>query len=240
MTKGRETYKFFVQFLTNKFEERKIMCQDNVTIHLIRKYYCGGKAWWYTDTAHMRKMCEEADWAQYTMCGKIAYDLKMEDTAGTFHRLYENLGDYTILFFYDPTCSHCKTVIPVVAKILRKHRSHGLRVYAVSTENKYTEWRQMMRTNKDLQEFVNVCKTDRYEPWPYYKRYYNITSNPTLFVIDRNKKIVAKKIDENQLEFFLESMMFEDGVIDTKPEPPKEKPKETHNGEKPLSTNPQG
>ena len=118
-----ETQKYFVQYLTNKFQDRKIMCQDNVTIHMINNFYCTGRAWWYNDTAELRKMCEEGKKATPTMCGRIAPDLNMSDTAGNMHRLYDNLGqNLTILFFYDPTCGHCKEVIPVVNTVFQKHK----------------------------------------------------------------------------------------------------------------------
>ena len=139
-----EIQKYFIQYLTNKFQDRKIMCQDNVTIHLINKYYCSGDAWWYDDTAGKRKMCEEAKRAIPTMCGRIAPDLNLADTAGKYHRLYENLGKYTIIFFYDPTCGHCKEVIPVVNEVFNKHKNNGIKVYAVSSEGKYNEWMKMM------------------------------------------------------------------------------------------------
>ena len=97
------------------------MCQDNVTIHMINNFYCTGRAWWYNDTAELRKMCEEGKKATPTMCGRIAPDLNMSDTAGNMHRLYDNLGkNLTILFFYDPTCGHCKEVIPVVNAVFQK------------------------------------------------------------------------------------------------------------------------
>jgi thiol-disulfide isomerase/thioredoxin len=219
-----EIQKYFVQYLTNKFQDRKIMCQDNVTIHLIDKYYCKNDAWWYDDTAGKRKMCEEAKKAIPTMCGKIAPDLNMADTAGKMHRLYENMGKFTIIFFYDPTCGHCKEVIPVVNALFQKHKNNGIKVFAISTENKYDEWRKMMRERPELQEWVNVCKTDRYYPWPLNRYDYNIQANPTIFIIDEKGVILGKKIDEHQLEFFLESLMFEKGMISTKPTPPKDKP----------------
>jgi thiol-disulfide isomerase/thioredoxin len=218
-----EIQKYFVQYLTNKFQDRKIMCQDNVTIHLIDKYYCRNAAWWYEDTAGQRKMCEEAKKAIPTMCGKIAPDLNMEDTAGKFHRLYENMGKFTIVFFYDPTCGHCKEVIPVVNAVFQKHKNNGIKVFAISTENKYDEWRKMMRTRPELQEWVNVCRTDRHYPWPINRYDYNIQANPTVFIINEKGEILGKKIDEHQLEFFLESLMYEKGLITTKPTPPKEK-----------------
>ncbi len=219
-----EIQKYFVQYLTNKFQDRKIMCQDNVTIHLIDKYYCNGDAWWYDDTAGKRKMCEEAKKAIPTMCGKIAPNLNLADTLGNYHELYKNLGKFTIVFFYDPTCGHCKEVIPVVNEVFQKHKNNGIKVYAVSSEGKYNEWRKMMRERPELQEWVNVCKTNQYYPWPFYRYDYNIQANPTIFIIDENAKIIGKKIDEHQLEFFLESLMFEKGLITTKPSPPKEKP----------------
>lgn len=217
-----ETQKYFIQYLTNKYQDKKIMCMDNVTIHLIHKYYCEGDAWWYDDTAQKRKMCEDARKSLPTLCGKTAPDLKMADTLGKYHRLYENLGLYTILFFYDPTCGHCKEVIPVVNKVFQKHKMNGIKVYAVSTENQYDEWRKMMRSRPELQEWINVCRTDRYFPWPIFKQDYNIVANPTIFILDAQGRILGKKIHEDQLEFFIESLLYDKGIIKTKPTPPKE------------------
>ncbi len=225
-----ETQKYFVQYLTNKFQDRKIMCQDNVTIHLIDKYYCQNEAWWYDDTAGKRKMCEEAKKALPTLCGKTTPDLNMADTAGKMHRLYENLGRFTILFFYDPTCGHCKEVIPVVNRVFLEHKKNGIKVYAVSTENQYDEWRKMMRSRPELQGWINVCRVDRYAPWPFYKQDYNIVANPTMFILDENGRIIGKKIHEDQLEFFIESLLFEKGIISTKPTPPLEKKEEKAEG----------
>jgi thiol-disulfide isomerase/thioredoxin len=225
-----EIQKYFVQYLTNKFQDRKIMCQDNVTIHLINKYYCTGDAWWYDDTAGKRKMCEEAKRAIPTMCGRIAPDLNLADTAGKYHRLYENMGKFTIVFFYDPTCGHCKEVIPVVNQVFQKHKNNGIKVYAVSSEGKYNEWMKMMRERPELHAWMNVCKTNQYYPWPYNRYDYNIQANPTIIIIDEQGKILGKKIDEHQLEFFLESLMFEKGLIKTKPTPPSEKVEEKKEG----------
>ena len=47
-----------------------------------------------------------------------------------------------------------------------------------------------------------------------------------MFVLDKNAKIIGKKIDEHQLEFFLESLLFEKGIIKDKPVPPVDKPAE--------------
>lgn len=198
---------------------------DNVTVHMINKYYCEGDAWWYNDSAGRMKMCIEAKRAIPTLCGKQAPNLNIADTAGIYHKLYDNLGqNYTILFFYDPTCGHCKQVIPIVNAVYNKHKKNGIRVYAVSTENKYTEWLDMMRKRPELHDWVNVCKSNMFIEWKTNRYNYNIQANPTIMILDANAKIVGKKIDEHQLEFFIESLLFEKGIIKTKPELPKEKP----------------
>jgi thiol-disulfide isomerase/thioredoxin len=189
-----------------------------------------GDAWWYDDTAQKRKMCEDARKALPTMCGKIGPDLRLADTSGKYHNLYESLGLYTILFFYDPTCGHCKEVIPVVNAVFQKHKLNGIKVYAVSTESQYDEWRKMMRTRPELHEWINVCRTDRYWPWPINKAEYNVVANPTIFILDQNARILGKKIHEDQLEFFIESLLYEKGIIKTKPVPPKEKKEEPSEG----------
>lgn len=221
-----EIQRYFIQYLTQKFQDRKVMCQDNVTIHIINKYYCTGMAWWYNDTAGKKKMCDEAYRATPTMCGKTAPDLYLADTAGKFHRLYENMGIYTIVFFYDPTCGHCKQAIPIVNAVYQKYKSLGVKVYAVSTEGKYTEWRKLVRENKDVQDWLNVCKTNEYGNWPFYRYSYNIQSNPTIFILDSDAKILGKKIDEHQLEFFIGSLLFEKGLLKERPKPPVEKKEE--------------
>ncbi len=226
-----ELYRYSVQTLTTKFQDKKLMCFDNITIHMINNIYCTGKTWWYTDTAGLRKMCEDAKRATPTMCGKIAPDLLMEDTAGKYHRLYENLGEYTILFFYDPTCGHCKEVIPIVHQVHQELKKYGITVYAVSTEGKYKEWREMMRQKPELSEWINVCKTNYYAPWPYRKYDYNINSNPQIFILDKNAKILAKRIDENQIKYFIESLLYEKGIIKVKPTPPVVEKKKTEGDE---------
>ncbi|MCC6818707.1 MAG: DUF5106 domain-containing protein [Bacteroidia bacterium] len=232
-----EIQKYFVQYLTQKFQDRKVMCMDNITIHMINRYYCTGRAWWYDDTAGKKKMCDEARRATPTMCGKTAPDLNLADTAGKFHRLYENMGIFTIVFFYDPTCGHCKQAIPIVNAVYQKYKAQGIKVYAVSTEGKYTEWRKLVRENKDVQDWLNVCKTNEYGEWPLYRYYYNIQSNPTIFILDSDAKILGKKIDEHQLEFFLGSLLFEKGLLKERPQPPKDKPEdESHSNNKDAKT----
>jgi hypothetical protein len=48
--------------------------------------------------------------------------------------------------------------------------------------------------------------------------------------LDENGRIIGKKIHEDQLEFFIESLLFEKGIISTKPTPPVEKKEEKAEG----------
>lgn len=223
-TASRELEKYFIWYLTSKYQTTKIMCFEDVFVHMAQKYYCTGRAYW-ADTGTIRKMCEETSKMMFTKCNGLAPNLRMADTAGVYHELYRLSASYTILIFWDPTCSHCKKVVPMVNDVYQKFKQYGVRVYAVSTENQHSEWLKYMKAHPEISEWTNVCKTDIYYPWPIYKYNYNIIANPTVFILDKDKNIIARKINEENMMDFVEYRLKEDGLI-----------KETDSGVPPVNT----
>lgn len=198
----KEVEKYTIWYLGHRYQQSKVMCMDDVYIHIIKKYYCTGRAWW-TDSTTRAKMCEEATLASFTPCNGPAPNMKNLDSADVPRELYEEAGKYTIVFFWDPTCGHCKKVVPILDSIYDANKGKGWVIYAVASENKYTEWREYLREHPEIHDWVNVCKTDKYAPWPYKKQEYNNKSNPTIYILDKDKKIRAKKISEHKVAEFM-------------------------------------
>jgi hypothetical protein len=46
--------------------------------------------------------------------------------------------------------------------------------------------------------------------------------------LDKDARIIGKKLDEHQLEYFVESLLFDKGIIKTKPSLPKEPAPKKH------------
>ena len=87
-------------------------------------------------------------------------------------------------------------------------------MYAVGAESKHKEWIEYLDKNPQMNLWVNVCHTDRYWPWPINKANYNIFANPVIFLLDDEKKILGKRIDENKLEEYLIVIMMDKGQMD--------------------------
>lgn len=207
----KELERFFIWYLTRKYETSKVMCHDGVFAHLAKQYYCTGKAFW-ADSSLITKICEKAEKITYTACKAIVPDLKMADINGNFKQLYNEKAPFTVVFFWDPTCGHCKKVVPKLIE-MKKAFKDTIKVYAVGSEGKYDEWVKYVKEHPEMNVFTNVNKTDRYFPWPINKQNYDIQANPVIFLLDEDKKVLAKKIDENKLEEFIIFMLGDKGLI---------------------------
>jgi thiol-disulfide isomerase/thioredoxin len=199
----KELDRYFIWYLGRKFQESNFMCMDDVYVHIARKYYCTGRAWW-VDSALIEKICEEANKASYVQCNGAAPNMLNLDSADVPKELYKEAGTYTFIFFWDPTCGHCKKVIPLLDSIYKANKHKGWVVYAIASQNKYVEWREYLRAHPEIHDWVNVCKTSNYAPWPYKRLEYNNISNPTIYIMDQDKKIIAKKIQEHNIAEFME------------------------------------
>jgi len=100
-----------------------------------------------------------------------------------------------MLYFWDYSCGHCKKVTPKLMEWYLKSKSKGVTVFAVGTETNAEEWKKYIRENK--LNWINAYD-------PYYqsglKKVYDIYSTPVLYVLDENKKIIAKRLDVDQLD----------------------------------------
>ncbi|MBI3234364.1 MAG: TlpA family protein disulfide reductase, partial [Bacteroidetes bacterium] len=113
--------------------------------------------------------------------------------------LYDVKAPYTVLMFWDPDCSHCKAEMPKIEELYKKYKDSGLVVYAVCVEQEYDKWINFIR-EKNL-NWINVI--DIYNISEFRKSY-DISSTPVIFLLDKDKKIIAKKLNGQSLEQLLE------------------------------------
>jgi len=200
---NRELDKYFIFRITQIYDTLQMMCMDKPFVYLVDNYYLKGRAFW-ADSATLERMKEAADKRRYTVCGEIALDLNHYDMFNKAQRLYEHRGSkYTIIVFYDPTCGHCRTELPILHKIYEEKKKEGWGVYAIATSNKKTEWEKYIKEeNPTWNDWTNVCDVVPYQEWVDNRKAYNITANPTIMLLDSKGKIIARKIPaENILEF---------------------------------------
>lgn len=223
-----EMFKYIVHNVTYKYETSDIMGMDAVFVHMAQEYYCpvqDSKAYWL-DSAQIEKICERASKLSNITIGQKAKNLILPDsTEEKWYNLEKLPNDYVVLYFWDPECGHCKKVTPKLGKIYTDSlQPMGVEVYAVGKAmgEDFEKWKKFIRDN-DLQ-FINVGMTksvfDEAQENPMrllqektnieslnYHDTYDIYSTPKVFVVDQNRKIIAKGLAVSQIVGFLERYM---------------------------------
>ncbi len=197
---NKEVFKYCVATLANFYETSNIMGYDKVFVHIAEKYYLTKEAYW-ADSALQAKILERVMKIKPNILGEAAYDIHMPDTALKMHKLYDVKAKYTILVFWDPTCSHCKIEIPKLSAYYDSVKvSKNIEVFSVGIESDIELWKKFIRDNK--LKWINV--SDLYNN-TNFRNYYDIYSTPVIYLLDENKHIIAKRLDTDKVRDFIEN-----------------------------------
>jgi len=197
---NKEMFQFILQYLFNMANESKLMGMDEMTLELGEKYYLSGEAPW-ADTTFIKSLSERVEKIKPNLIGKIAPDIKLQSNTGEFYRLSELNATYTILVFWEPSCGHCQKELPKLHdEVFKNYKDKGIKVFAVYTQLEKELWEKFI-TEHNLTDFINV-----YDPYNQsrFRDLYDIYSTPVIYILDRNKKIVAKRIGVENIAGFLD------------------------------------
>lgn len=200
---SKEVFKYVVSYLLNEFANSKYMGMDAVYVHIAEKYYTEKDAYW-TDSTTLYKISERAIALKPTLIGKIAPELVLQDITGQYKSLHAIKAKYTILYFWDPDCGHCKKVTPKLKEFYEKNRHKDIEVYAVCSAIEKDKWEAYIKSNE--LKWINVGDFDLHN---YFRTFYDISSTPKVFLLDENKKIIAKQLEVEQIEEYIDFLFKE-------------------------------
>jgi peroxiredoxin len=196
--KNEEVYHYVFLYLLNESNQSQIMGMDKVFVALSEKFILNDPKPWL-DTATVRKIRERVIAVKPNLIGNIAPELKLQDSEGNYYSLRQTNAKFTLLYFWEPDCSHCQKTTPVLNKDLyQEFKNKGVEIYAVLTQNNKEKWMKAIQEYK-IQEWTNV-----WDPayTSNFRKLYDVTSTPIIYILDKNKKIVAKRLDvENSVKF---------------------------------------
>jgi thiol-disulfide isomerase/thioredoxin len=202
-----EFFKYIVVYVTNKYERSPYVAHDAVFVHMVQKYYAKGLCTW-VDEAVLERMINQAEKLRHILIGKQAPELYMPDTNGFFRSNYESKRKYTIMWFWDLNCGHCKTATPKLAEFYNRAKdSLDFEVYAVCITPDTVKWKQAI-IERQLPSWINVGGNKANMD---YIVVYDAKTTPVIYVLDEKKKIIVKKIGIDELESFIRN--YEEGKI---------------------------
>lgn len=197
----KRIFQFATSYFLNSSINSNIMGMDALFVDLAYKYYLSGEAFWTTPES-IEKIKENVLFAENNLIGKIAPDLTLESVDGEFFNLHQIDAKYTVLLIYEPDCSHCKIFVPEFHKeVYQKYKDKGLKVFAIYSMDDKELWVEFL-TIHNMYDWINVWDEHHVSR---FKILYDARKTPGIYVLDENKKIVAKKMTVEQVKKLMES-----------------------------------
>jgi hypothetical protein len=202
---SQEMYKYLLVHFVQKYVNPEYMGQDAVFVHLFEKYINTGQAEFFT-AQYKDFMFKRAYSLMANLIGQPAADLEMVDTLDKAVPLYDIQSNFTVICFWDPTCSHCQEIVPKVDSIYQaKWKKEGVSLYGVMVEGGKDKWIKFIKDH-NLNGWLHVYQlpskqaADEAAGKPGYRQLYDIYQTPMLYLLDKDKRIIAKKLTYQQLD----------------------------------------
>ena len=133
--------------------------------------------------------------------GEPATDFTYTLADGKKGTLYHTKADYLLLFFYNPDCHACKeitdqlTASPLVTEWIRNNK---LKILAVYPDEDLEAWKNHI-------SYMPASWINSYDSAVSLKNdeIYDLKAIPTLYLLDKDKKVVLKDVTFNQVENYL-------------------------------------
>jgi len=202
---NKDMFRFLLVYFTQKYINPEYMGQDAVFIHIFEKYINTGQADFFTEK--YRKFVDDRAYSiMANLIGQPAANMELTDTLGKIRSLYEIPSNFVLVCFWDPTCSHCKETIPKLDSIYQaKWKYEGVQIYGVMVDGGQDNWRNFIRSH-NLGDWINVYQTTAQHDAevaagrPDFRQLYDVYQTPAIYLLDKEKRIVAKKLTYQQVD----------------------------------------
>jgi len=207
---SEEMQKFLLIKFVNRYLNMKYMWEDAVFVHLFEKYFAQKNYDWLNERGR-KTITDRAYSMMANIMGNPAFDIELPDLSGSKKNLYSVESPYVLVAIWDPTCGHCKEVLPRLDSFYTaKWKAMGVKVFALAKETDGTkkDWTDFIDKHR-LNQWVHVYYSKQDEKArvdagiPSYSQLYDVQSFPTLYLLDKEKRIIAKKVTHDQVDEIL-------------------------------------
>ncbi len=139
--------------------------------------------------------------APQTLVGDVAAEFLVQDTLGVEITLQPKdfKSEYILLDFWASWCQPCRKEMPNLKRIKERFGDRGLRIIGISVDHDEELWLESLK------------EVDA--PWEHYwdlnrsgLEAYNVQYIPSIFIIDKNGRIIGEKLRGSDLTEFVEKL----------------------------------
>ena len=205
--KDTDIRRYIIYKIASTYENNPILGTEGAFVHLAEKYYIGEPALW--DSSTVRRMKERVAIIKPLLIGKPFPKMNLTDVSGKELNIATLPFKYTIVFIYDPDCSHCKEETPKLFALNEYFKSKNIGVVASSIVRDKQAWKNFIKEFK-ISSWINGIDihtnptTGKDEYYTDFKNTFDVYSTPIVYVLDQQKKIVGKRIPVENLKDFIQ------------------------------------
>ncbi len=191
---SKANYEYIANYLLNFYNTFYKVGINEVFVFIADNYFLPDKASWF-GSKELEQIKVRRDFLAQSMPGKPAQDIILKSNTGEYISLLQLKAKYTLLFFWSTGCGHCTTATKVLKDNYQSLALKGIEIYAVNIDKNEEDWLKKLEEN----ELPWINCIDKDETSNFRDKYY-VYGSPLLFVIDSDKKIVAIKNGEVEIE----------------------------------------
>ena len=147
-----------------------------------------------------RALWNDIKGAERTAIGAVAPDFTLVDVSGKKQSLSAYRGKYVVVEFWASWCLGCRVEYPKLKKIYASYKPQGLEILGVSADGQAKNWKAAVKRDELpwTNLWINKSKV---------RKDYNISNLPFNLLLDKQGRIIAKKLTPEQLEAKLKEVM---------------------------------
>jgi len=188
---------YVARYLFTLFFTSEIMGVESAAVHMAEK-------WLLADTS----LCPDPDlvreieifvrFNKQCLLGMKAPDLKLPDVHSREQSLHDLDARYTIVVFFEDNCPACSSELLKLTRFAQDHTEDDIHYYAVYTQD-----------NKDiLSRYADFFPEDWISVWDPdmssgFQEKFNVRSTPKIFLLDKDKIIIGRDLNTENLEELL-------------------------------------
>ena len=176
---NQKVYEFILNYLVEGFEMLKM---ENIIRYIAAKY--SGTTCQTDEKTTLERKLESAK----MIPGSTVPNFTMKDINGTPVTLSEIQEERILLLFWSGQCPGCKTMIPFIKNWAIENHTN---VVAISLDTSKTDWENAVKQS-GFESWINLCDFNEWNGETATA--YNVYATPTLFLIDRQRKIIATPV----------------------------------------------
>ena len=200
LAENKPVYQFAVKYLSKLYLQAPYESLKEVYPYILQKYIIEKPQMW-NNSVFIAETEQKLKMLTINPIGGKAADLALQTPEEQTVKISDSQAAYTVLYFYDPDCSTCQEVTPVVYELFRQYENKDLNFYAIYTEYNKSIWTDYI-AEKNM-TWINVWDSKNSQQLTLK---YDLSLLPSIYVLDAQKQVILRDCTPEALEAFLKGL----------------------------------